>query len=327
MPAQSAKGRAAIIGWCPPPPPAITAPMSAAPSPPNEDTAQGFALALTAYLMWGFLPLYLKAVSHIPVLEVLAHRVIWSVPVALAVLLVLRRTADLRRALTSPRLLGMAAMTSFLVAANWGIYVWAIKTGQTLEAALGYFINPLFSVLLGALVLKERLTRAQLGAIAMSALAVAYLTYEQGRVPVVALGLMLSWGLYAYLKKRLPLGPNQGFALEVLLLLPLALGYAVHLQLQGAASFAQGTPPDNYLLIGLGLITAAPLMIYANAAKGLRLSSIGILQYIVPSMVFLTAVFWFGEEMGRARMIAFPMIWAALAIYTASFLRAARGKN
>ena len=155
----------------------------------NRDSARGFGFALAAYMLWGFLPIYMKALSDVPVLEVLAHRVIWSVPVAGAILIWLGRTADLRAALRNPRMIGMAGLTAALISVNWAIYVWSIQSGQALEAALGYYINPLFSVFLGAVLLKERLSRAQWAAIALAALAVLVLTYEAGRVPVVALGL------------------------------------------------------------------------------------------------------------------------------------------
>ena len=293
-------------------------------APRPGDSPRGFALAVTAYFLWGFLPIYMKAMAHIPTLEVLAHRVIWSVPVALAVLVWLGRTKDLKAALRSPRALGMAAITAALISVNWGIYVWAIQAGHALDAALGYYINPLFSVFLGAVLLRERLSAAQWLAIALAAGAVGLLTWEAGRLPVVALSLTLSWGFYAYFKKSLPLGPNQGFTLEVILLLPLALGYAGWLMATGQSSFATGPAGDTALLLGCGVVTAVPLMIYANGAKLLRLSTIGILQYIAPTMIFLTAVFVFGEEFGRSRMIAFPMIWTALVIYTGSMIRSAR---
>lgn len=300
--------------------------MSDASLPPtkNEDSLKGFAFALAAYFMWGFLPLYMKAMTHIPTVEVLAHRVIWSVPVALAILAWLGRTADLKAALRTPRMLGMAVLTAALISVNWGIYVWAIQTGHALDAALGYYINPLFSVFLGASLLGERLSGAQKAAIALAAAAVAILTWEAGRLPLVALSLTVSWGIYAYLKKSLPIGPNQGFALEVILLLPFALGYALWAGLRGEAAFLAGNRVDVALLMGCGIVTAVPLMVYANGAKLLRLSTIGIMQYIAPTMIFLTAVFLFGEPFGRARAIAFPMIWAALIIYTWSMVRQAR---
>ncbi|WRH61303.1 MAG: EamA family transporter RarD [Fuscovulum sp.] len=288
--------------------------------PKNEDSPKGLVLAISAYLLWGFLPIYMKALSDVPVLEVLAHRVIWSVPVAGAILIWLGRTSDLRAALRSPRMIGMAALTAALISVNWAIYVWSIQSGQALEAALGYYINPLFSVFLGAVLLKERLSRPQWAAIALAALAVLVLTYEAGRVPFVALGLTVSWGIYAYLKKRLPLGPNQGFMLEVLILSPLAIGWVIWIAARGEMVFLTDGKVTVLLLLA-GVVTAVPLMLYANGAKLLRLSTIGILQYIAPTMIFLTAVFVFGEPFGTARAIAFPMIWAALLIYTGSMLR------
>ncbi len=293
-------------------------------APTNEDSLRGFGFALVAYFLWGFLPLYMKAMAQIPTLEVLAHRVIWSVPIAFAILWALGRTADLKAALRNPRMLMMAALTAALISMNWGIYVWSIQEGHALDAALGYYINPLFSVFLGAVLLGERLSGAQKLAIALACLAVAILTWEAGRLPVVALSLTLTWGFYAYFKKSLPIGPNQGFTLEVLLLLPFALGFALWKGAQGQAVFLNGTPTDTLLLLGCGIITAVPLMIYANGAKLLKLSTIGIMQYIAPTMIFLTAVFLFDEPFGRAQMIAFPMIWLALILYTTALIRQAR---
>ncbi|MDF1717055.1 MAG: EamA family transporter RarD [Antarcticimicrobium sp.] len=292
----------------------------------NIDTPQGLVFAVSAYVMWGVLPLYLKAVSHIPALEVVAHRVIWSVPVAAGLLIVLRRTNDLRAALRSPRTLAMACLTAALITVNWFVYVWAVSTGHALDAALGYYINPLFSVFLGAVLLRERLDRAQVTAIGLAFAAVVVLTVEAGGLPWAALGLTLSWGFYAFLKKWLPVGPNQGFLLEVLILLIPALGYAGYLGATGAGHFA-ASAGDTALLLGCGVITAVPLITYANGAKLLRLSTIGILQYIAPTMIFLVAVFVFEEPMGHARMIAFPMIWAALVLYSAAILRQARRRR
>ena len=290
----------------------------------NEDSLRGLFFALGAYGLWGFLPIYMKALAHISPAEVIAHRVLWSVPVAGGLLWALGRTNDLKVALRTPRMLGMAAVTAALISVNWGIYVWAIGAGHALDAALGYYINPLFSVLLGALLLGERLYPTQKLALVLAAAAVAVLTWEAGRLPWVALALTLTWGAYAYLKKSLPIGPNQGFLLEVLLLLPPALGYIGWLIATGQSHFLVGVPMDTVLLFGCGLVTAVPLILYANGAKLLKLSTIGILQYIAPTMIFLSAVFLFGEPFQRAQMIAFPMIWLALVIYTGSMLHRAR---
>jgi chloramphenicol-sensitive protein RarD len=290
----------------------------------NGDTGRGFAFAVSAYLFWGILPVYMKALAHVPPIEVVAHRVIWSVPVAGLVLWATGRTGDLRAALGSRRTLALAALTAAIISVNWGIYVWAIGSGNALDAALGYYINPLFSVFLGAVLLKERLSPAQVAAIALAAAAVAVLTWESGRVPLAALGLTFTWGAYAYFKRSLPIGPNQGFLLEVLILTPFALGLLAVILARGEGHFLAGSAGDTWLLLGTGVVTAVPLILYAYGAKGLRLSTIGILQYISPTLIFLTAVLVFGEEFGQAERIAFPMIWAALAIYTLSLVRQAR---
>lgn len=290
----------------------------------NQDTPRGFAFAVTAYLLWGYLPIYMKAVAHISPAEIIAHRVIWSVPIAGAVLLLMGRTGDLKVALTTPRMLAMGMVTATLISINWGIYVWAIAVGKTLDAALGYYINPLFSVFLGAVLLGERMNRAQIAAILLAVAAVAILTWDAGRLPMVSVGLTLSWGFYAFFKKWLSIGPNQGFMLEVLLLSGPALLYIGYLVATGQNHLFAGNPRDSWLLLGCGVVTAVPLLFYANGAKLLRLSTIGILQYIAPTLIFLVAVFLFGEEFGEARMIAFPMIWLALVIYSASLLQNAR---
>ncbi|MBY2932002.1 EamA family transporter RarD [Rhizobium leguminosarum] len=293
----------------------------------NEDSPRGFAFALTAYLLWGFLPIYMKAVAHISPAEVIAHRIVWSLPLAGIVLMVLGRTQDIRAALSSPRMLAMAALTASLITVNWGTYVWAIGAGHSLDAALGYFINPLFSIFLGAVFLKEKLQPLQIAAIALAALAVAILALDSGGIPWVALTLAISWGFYALLRKTLPLGPNQGFFLEVLILSGPALLYILYLEFgSGQGHLYRSGLADTTLLLGCGVITAVPLMIYANGAKLLKLSTIGIMQYIAPTMIFLIAVFVFHEPFGTARMIAFPLIWAGLFLYSWSMLKGSRGR-
>jgi chloramphenicol-sensitive protein RarD len=287
----------------------------------NRDSLNGFLFALSAYLLWGFLPLYMKALAHISPAEVIAHRILWSVPVAGLLLIILKRTDELKKAMRNPRMLGMAAVTATLISVNWGIYVWAIGAGHALDTALGYFINPLFSILLGAVLLKEKLKKTQIAALALVVLAVVILTVEAGSLPVVALALTFSWGFYAFFRKTLPIGPNQGFLLEVLLLTPFAFAYLVYLNLQGGGHFLMGNTTDTILLASAGLVTAVPLILYANGAKLLRLSTIGIMQYIAPSMIFITAVFVFHEPFSTAKAVAFPLIWSALVIYTLPMLR------
>ena len=289
-------------------------------NPKNQDTLRGFGFALSAYVLWGFLPLYLKAVSHIPAIEVVAHRVLWSVPVAGLILIVLGRTSDLGRILRDPKALAMGCITATLVSINWGVYVWAIAAERTLDGALGYYINPIFSVFLGVMLLGEKLNKLQWAAVGLAAAAVGVLTYANGSLPWPALALTFSWGFYAYFKRSLPIGPNQGFLLEVLILSPVALGYLIWLGGQGGGHFVPLTI-DMWLLMGCGIVTAVPLMLYANGAKGLRLATIGIMQYIAPTMIMLIAVFVFEEPFGSARAIAFPMIWAALGLYTFAMFR------
>jgi len=284
------------------------------------DSPAGLAFAISAYVLWGFLPLYLRLLDQVPPLELVGHRVIWSVPVAGLVLIALGRTGDLREALRSPRTVAQAALTAGLVTINWLVYVWAVANDRTVDASLGYYINPLFSVFLGAVVLGERPGRLQAVAIALAALAVAVLTFSAGGVPWVSLVLPVSWGFYALLKKSLPIGANQGFLLEVLILSVVALPYVMWLELRGAGQFAGNV----WLLMGCGLVTAVPLMLFANGAKRLRLTTIAILQYIAPTLILLCAVIAFGEPVTPAQRVAFPLIWAALAVYTISLWRARR---
>lgn len=295
----------------------------------DNPARSGFLFALTAYLLWGFLPFYMKAVAHIPSAEVVAHRIVWSVPLAGLLLVWLGRTADIRIALGSPRTLAMGALTAAIISFNWGVYVWAIAVDRTLETALGYYINPLFSIFLGAVLLGERLTRVQMAAIALAVLAVAILTWESGGLPWVSIALALSWGFYALFKKTLPIGPAQGFFLEVLILSIPALAYIVWLEGSGAGHFGRTGMTDVWLLLGCGVVTAIPLILYANGAKLLRLSTIGIMQYIAPTLIFLIAVFVFREPFSSARAVAFVLIWAGLALYSWSMFsnRASASRN
>ncbi|WP_409934567.1 EamA family transporter RarD [Mesorhizobium amorphae] len=290
----------------------------------DSGARRGFLLALGAYLLWGLLPFYMKAVAHLPLAEVIAHRIIWSVPIAAAVLIWLGRTADFKVALRSPRMLAMAALTATLITVNWSIYVWAIAVDRTVETALGYYINPLVNVLVGALLLGERLNRLQIVAVALAAVAVVVLTVESGTLPWVSLALAFSFAAYGFFRKTLPIGPSQGFLLEVLLLSIPSLAYVVWLALKGEGHFATGNTTDTLLFMGSGIVTAVPLLLFAFGAKLLRLSTIGIMQYIAPTIVFLIAVFVFGEPFDTTKAIAFGLIWAALAIYTWSMLAASR---
>ncbi len=287
----------------------------------DSKARRGFLLALGAYLLWGLLPFYMKAVAHLPLAEVIANRIVWSVPIAAAVLIWAGRTADFKAALRSPRTISMAALTAALISINWGIYVWAISVDRTVETALGYYINPLVSVVVGALVLGERLGRLQIAAVALAAIAVAVLTVEAGKLPWVSLALAFSFAAYGFFRKTLPIGPSQGFLLEVMLLSVPALGYIAYLITTGQDHIVSGSGTDTALLIGCGPVTSVPLLLFAFGAKLLRLSTIGIMQYIAPTMVFLIAVLIFDEPFGGIDAVAFGLIWVALAIYSWSMFR------
>ncbi|MHC2797012.1 chloramphenicol-sensitive protein RarD [Mesorhizobium jarvisii] len=285
---------------------------------------RGFLLALGAYLLWGVLPFYMKAVAHLPLAEVIADRIVWSVPIAAAVLVWAGRTADFKAAIRSPRTIAMAALTAALISVNWGIYVWAIAVDRTVETALGYYINPLVVVVVGAVLLGEKLDRLQIAAVALATVAVTVLTIEGGKLPWVSLALAFSFAAYGFFRKTLPIGPSQGFLLEVLLLSVPALSYIVYLIATGQDHIVSSTGTDTALLIGCGPVTSVPLLLFAFGAKLLRLSTIGIMQYIAPTMVFLIAVLIFDEPFGTAQAIAFALIWTALAMYSWSMLVTAR---
>ncbi|WP_095204958.1 EamA family transporter RarD [Mesorhizobium carmichaelinearum] len=290
----------------------------------DSKARRGFLLALGAYLLWGLLPFYMKAVAHLPLAEVIAHRIVWSVPIAAAVLVWAGCTADFKAAIRSPRTIGMAALTAALISVNWGIYVWAIAVDRTVETALGYYINPLVVVVVGAVLLGEKLDRLQIAAVALAAVAVTLLTIEGGKLPWVSLALAFSFAAYGFFRKTLPIGPSQGFLLEVLLLSVPALGYIIYLIATGQDHIVSSNGTDTALLIGCGPITSVPLLLFAFGAKLLRLSTIGIMQYIAPTMVFLIAVLIFDEPFGTAQAIAFALIWTALAMYSWSMLVTAR---
>ena len=292
----------------------------------NRDTKQGFIYAGAAYLIWGFLPLYMKLLAHIPAWEVVPHRILWSIPVSGFVVWMMGQGGALGRALKSPRTIALAALTAAIVSVNWGVYVWAIGAGRAIETALGYYINPLFSVFLAAVLVGEKLNRVQMFAIALACVAVGVLTYEAGGIPWVSIALTVTWGFYAYFKKTLPVGPTEGFFLEILLLSIPALGMIIWFEMQGSSHFGHTGWGDVGLLGISGLFTAIPLTLYALGAKGLRLTTIAIMQYSAPTMIFLIAVFIFKEPFSVYKMTAFGLIWTALVIYTWSLIQAHRAR-
>ncbi len=285
-----------------------------------SDGSRGFLMALGAYGLWGALPFYLKALSHVPAMEVVAHRVIWSVPVALVLLVLLGQFKDILNAVRQPKMLAMAALTAALITINWSIYVWAVAHDQVMGAALGYYINPLFNVVLGGLFLGERLTRMQYIAVGFAFAAVLVLTINAGGLPWVSLALPFTFGLYGFFRKSLPMQPLQGFTLEVLILCVPALAYVAWLAITGQDHFVAGPVSNVFLLLLAGPFTAIPLILYAGGAKLLRYTTIGLMQYMTPTMLFFFAIFIFHEPFSSAQLAAFVLIWLGLALYTWSSL-------
>ncbi|MEX3008171.1 EamA family transporter RarD [Hoeflea sp. TYP-13] len=293
---------------------------------PDNTALRGFAFGISAYLMWGMFPFYMKAVEHVPAMEVVAYRVLCSIPVAGIIILWLGRTADLKKAFRSPRTLALAAVTAGLISINWGIYVWAIANDRTVETALGYYINPIVSILLGALFLGERFNRLQLAAILLAVAAVVILTINAGGLPWVSLSLAFSFGFYGFFRKTLPIGPSQGFFLEVVLLSIPSLFVVLALSAEGTGHFMAGNARDTWLLLMAGPVTAFPLILYALGAKMLRLSTIGLMQYTAPTLIFLIAIFVFREPFSYWQLVAFCLIWLALALYSWSTIREVRNE-
>lgn len=286
----------------------------------------GVLYALLAYGLWGGTGLYFGALSHISPIEVIAHRAWWSVPIAVVALVVFGTLADLGSVLGQRRLLGGLLFTSLLLAANWWLFVWAVAADRTLETSLGYFINPLLNVLIGFTLLGERLTRAQTFAVGLAALAVAVQTVMAGVLPWVALLLAGTFAAYGYIRKTVPVGPVQGFVVESLVLSAIGIAVMAWLIAHGTVRFATNIT-DTLLLLGCGPVTALPLMWFSAAARRIRFSTLGILQYIAPSGLFLTAVFAFGEPIDLWRLASFALIWTGLAIYSVDALRGERRRH
>src|SRR5690606_21125064 len=259
-------------------------------------------------------------VDHIPPLVVVAQRELRGIHVAAVVLVAVGRTADLKMALRSPRTIALAALTGSLVALNWSVYVWAVFIDRTIDTALGYFINPLISVAMGAVLLGERLERAQLAAVGLALVAVAILTMDAGGLPWISLVLAFSFASYGFLRKTLPIGPSQGFFLETLILAIPAILYVGWLQANGAGHFVVSEPRNMLLLAACGTATAVPLLLFGFGARLLRLSTLGLMQYIAPTLLFLVAVFVFHEPLSGHKAVAFVLIWVALALYSWSTL-------
>ncbi|MFO1227751.1 EamA family transporter RarD [Roseateles sp.] len=276
----------------------------------------GIAFAALAYLTWGLFPLYLKQVASVPALEVVAHRTVWSLVFSLAMLAVLRRWSWLRT--LSAELLWKTALSALFVAANWLGYVWAIATDHVVDASLGYFINPLVNVALGYLVLHERLRAAQWVAIGFATGGVLWLTWQLGHAPWISLMLAVTFGLYGLMRKTSPLGAIEGLTLETLLLAPIAIVALAWWTAQGQHALTD--PAHTGWLLGTGPLTAGALMLFAAGARRIPLSTMGLIQYMSPTLQLLLGVWVYHEPMSSARLIGFALIWAGLAIYSADSL-------
>jgi chloramphenicol-sensitive protein RarD len=281
------------------------------------------AYAAGAYLIWGVFPLYFRALDGIPPLEVLAHRIAWSAAFLVALVTARRSWPEVSRQLRAPGTLPRLAVSALLISGNWLIYIWAVNAEHVLDASLGYFVNPLVSVLLGVLFLREPLSRRQLVAVALAAAGVLALVVRVGHVPWIALSLALSFGLYGLVRKGTRVDAAAGLLGEVGVLLPLALAYLGLVAARGESHLGAGAT-RTALLVAIGAVTAVPLMWFAVAVRRLRLATIGILQYVNPTMQFGIAVLVFGEPFTPAHRVAFGCIWAALAIYTSDVVASGR---
>jgi len=286
---------------------------------------RGVLYALAAYVLWGAFPVYFKAVRAVPSLEVLAHRMLWSLVFVLALLALLRRWTWLPPLLRAPRRLATFALSALLVSVNWLIYIWAVNAGHVIDASLGYFINPLVSVLIGALFLHERLRPTQWAAVALAALGVAWLTWQAGQPPWIGLALAFSFAAYGLMRKTASLGAVEGLAVETALLAPLAFIYLGWLAAQGRNAFVNaGTdgPLTLVLLLALaGPVTAVPLLLFAAGARRIQFATLGVLQYVAPTLQLLLGVFLYGEPFDADTQIGYAAIWIALAVFSIDGLR------
>lgn len=283
----------------------------------------GLLLGVGAYLLWGVLPLYFKALSALLPTEIVAHRIVWSLVFLGALVALWKRWPGIRAGLGSARVAGTLAVTALLIATNWLVYVWAVLNGHVLEASLGYYLNPLVNVLLGILLLKEGLTKAQMFAVALAAAGVAVLALGAGDALWISLILAASFALYGFLRKVAPVESLEGLSIETAFLAPLALGWILWLEGNGQGQLT-ADPATTVLIVLAGTATAVPLLLFTAAAKRLPYSTLGFLQYIAPSLQFLLAVLVFDEPLTPAHAVCFAAIWIALVIFAAEGVRIGR---
>ena len=287
----------------------------------------GYLYGIGAYALWGFMPLYIRLLVPTGAIEVLAHRVIWSVAFVVVVLFAVRGWRPLRRLADRPAALGGVALAAGILAVNWGIYIYGVNTDRVVETALGYFIVPLVVVLLGVGVLRERLRAAQWIAVGIGGTAVAVLTVAYGRIPYIALTLALSFAAYGLIKKRLGLPAAQGLFVESAVLALPALGYLGWLVWRAESTFAATSPGHTALLVAAGAVTAIPLLFFAGAANRIPLTGLGMLQYIAPILQLGCGVLIFHEPMPPARLAGFALVWVALTVFTIDGIRHARNQR
>ena len=283
----------------------------------------GLLLGLGAYLLWGVMPLYFKALGHVGSVEIVAHRIVWSLIFLGALAWAVGRWGKVGAALRNRKVALTLAATSILIALNWLIYIYAVVSGHVLEGSLGYYLNPLVNVLLGTILLKEKLSRAQMGAVALAFAGVAVLASGAGDALWISLSLAASFATYGFLRKVTPVEAVEGLWIETAMLTPIALGYVLWLQADGSGAFLDTRGTDILLILG-GAITAIPLLMFTAAAKRLPYSTLGFLQYIAPSMQFLLAVLVFGEPLTTAHIVCFGAIWTALVIFAFEGVRTGR---
>jgi chloramphenicol-sensitive protein RarD len=287
----------------------------------------GTLAALLAYVRWGVLPIYWHGLKGVPATEILAHRFVWSLVFILIVLTITRRWRWLRQVVRRPADYGRYIVTAILLAINYGVYLWANNSGHLVEASLGYFINPLVNVLLGMVFLHERLRRWQAIAVLIALLGVGYLTVDLGRLPWVALTLALTFGTYGLLRKTGKLGSIEGSTLEMLLLFIPSVAYLSVLSNQGTGALGRSDLGATLLLLGAGAATAIPMLLFNYGARHVTMITLGLLQYVAPTMQFLIGVFLFSEPFDQTKLIGFLVIWTALAIYWVEGFAVFRRRN
>ncbi|UTW46239.1 EamA family transporter RarD [bacterium SCSIO 12696] len=289
---------------------------------PDYQARHGLYFALAAFGMWGLFPIYFKAVAEVPVLELLAHRVVWSLLLLLSLVVLMKRWNSLVQVLGNRQLMGWLILSAIAISVNWLIFTWAVTVDRILETSLGYFMTPLVNVVMGVLFLGERLRRPQWVAVMLAVCGVCWQLWQIGYLPWVALALAVSFGLYGLLRKKAVVDASLGLCVETLLLLPMAVGYLVWLSMSGTLVFAHSRVEIDILLLSAGLLTSAPLVCYAAAAQRLNLSVIGLIQYLTPTISFLLAVFVYNEAFDVNQLVSFGFIWLGLIVFTADGLLA-----